>query len=106
MATDLNTPTAEQALGDAVMDLARRFGRRGVNEAAVWTLLRADVPGLPVEACTSAVQRLIADGRLYRSRRRTRTMLYASADAHPGAAEPTADRQVSLFDDDETQPTP
>jgi hypothetical protein len=66
------------ALDDAVVALVRRMGRRGANEAAVWTILRADVPGVTPAECAQAIGRLIGSGHLYREQRRTRTMLRVS----------------------------
>lgn len=82
-------------LGDAVMALVRRYGRRGVNEATVWTLLRPELPTLEVSACTGAVERLIGEGRLYRQRRRTRTMLHCGSDAAVDVA--GVDEPAGLF---------
>lgn len=77
----------------AVVELVRRHGRRGLNEATVWTLLRGDLPGVTTAEASAAVEQLIAEGRLYRDRRKTRTML------HVAAAQPTPPAP-GLFDGD------
>jgi hypothetical protein len=67
------TPTDD--LDVRIVALVRRWGRRGINEATVWTVLRSEVPGLAVDECVTAVNRLVDGGRLYRHHRRTRTMI-------------------------------
>lgn len=79
-------------LDDHIIALIRRYGRRGINEATVWTMLRAERPDLDVATCNQVVERLVADGRLYRNRRRTRTMLQV-------AQTPTGDHTQPVSDD-------
>ncbi len=85
---------------EALLALVHRYGRKGINEAAVWTMLRADVPGLTIADSAALIERLIAGGRLYRDRRRTRTMLHIS---QPQPVQVVAEAaEATLFDRSQT----
>lgn len=84
------TPTDVAGLDARIVALTRRWGRGGINESTMWTVLRAEVNGLRVDECGSAVNRLIREGRLYRHHRKTRTMIHVSG-ATPAPTVPDHD---------------
>lgn len=74
-------------LDERVWATLRRWGRKGMNEAILWSVLSGEKPHVSVAACAAAVERLIQAGRLYRDVRRTRTYL-KTARARPADPSP------------------
>lgn len=91
----------ERPVEEVILGIVRRFGRRGINEAIIWTMVAGE-RDVSIDVVTAAVERMVAAGRLYRDRRRTRTMIHVDAsyagDVPAVAAPPVSpDAQSALF---------
>lgn len=62
-------------LDNLIWATVRRWGRKGMNEAIVWTVLSGTVPELTPDQCAASVHRLVEARRMYRAPTRTRVYL-------------------------------
>lgn len=87
-------------LDTAIVALVRRHGRQGINEAAVWTMLRAQQPTLDIADSAAALDRLVTAGRIYRHllRRRGHVILHAVPDSPKAMPPAVVVPPASLFD--------
>lgn len=71
-------------LDQLVWSTVRRWGRKGMNEAIVASVVSGHADGVAYRDCVTSVERLVSAGHLYRDWRRTRTLLKTAGDG-PGA---------------------